>query len=214
MPSWFADPQHRFSHHHSWADGGRVEVGSVGVGGVAEGLDLTWTGPGGAKRGLGGVVVDVLNRGREGLGMGCLVAPVGDDKMPCCLLVMIGLVSVGVGFMLEVGVGRRTFLVVRERWPSALWVILLNGPCFSVVSTWGCVRSRVGGRVLWRGWEGRGTAAVVVVVCDVGWLVVVMVVRVDGQMVCHSSLYLTSMLGNTVGVVDGVSVCVFSGCVS
>ena len=113
MLSWLADPQHWFSHHHSWADGGRVEVVGLGGGGLIEGLDLAWTGPGGAKRGLGGVVVDVLNRGREGLGVGCLVAPVGDDKMPCCLLVMIGLVSVGVEFMLEVGVGRRTFLVVR-----------------------------------------------------------------------------------------------------
>ena len=62
------------------------------------------------------------------------------------------------------------------------------------------------------GTDGRVVAAaVVVVVCDVGWLVVVMVVRVDGQMVCHCSLFLTSMLGNAGGVVTGVGV--FSGCV-
>ena len=78
--------------------------------------------------------------------------------MPCCLLVMIGLVSVVVGFMPGVDTGRRTFLgVVRERWPSTRWVILVNGPCFSVLITLGCVRSTVGGRVLWRGLERIGT---------------------------------------------------------
>ena len=103
-------------------------------------------------------MVEMLNKGLGGLGVGWLVAPEGDDKMPCCLLVMMGLVSVFVGFMPGVLLGRRTLLgAVRERWLRTRWVILVKGPCFSVLLTIGCVRSTGGGRVFWRGWEGIGT---------------------------------------------------------
>ena len=50
--------------------------------------------------------------------------------------------------------------------------MFVKGPCFPSLFVFGLVRSTIGGRLVWRGWEGIGTDTEVVTLASVDGAVV------------------------------------------